>query len=145
MPFVSVTRLRVRALRFLPGFALHAVRTRQQVAAADGFGAGSLLPDRRFTFWTLTLWDSAEDMRAYMTAGAHRVAMPRLMRWCDEASVVHWDQAEASLPSWAEAETRMRGEGRPSKLLHPTADHLAMTFAAARLTGASGIAPVRRG
>jgi heme-degrading monooxygenase HmoA len=141
MPFVSVTRLRVRALRFLPAFFLQAMRTRSQVAAAPGFLAGSLLPDRRWTFWTLTLWDDAASMRAYMTAGAHRIAMPKLMHWCDEASVVHWDQAVAALPTWPEAKARMRSEGRPSKVRHPTADHLAMTFAPARTSNATPITP----
>ena len=82
-------------------------------------------------------------MRAYITTGAHRVAMPKLMQWCDEASIVHWDQAAATLPSWTEAEARMRGEGRPSKVRHPTADHLAMTFAPARMGSGTRIAPRR--
>ncbi len=77
MYFISVTRLRVRSLRFLPAFFLDAARSQRQVAAAPGFLAGSLLPDRRWTFWTLTLWDSADSMRAYMTTGAHRVAAQR--------------------------------------------------------------------
>src|SRR4051812_9245401 len=128
MPFVSVTRLRVRAIRFLPAFFLHTTRTGKQVAAAPGFIDGSLLPDRRWTFWTLTLWDSKESMRSYMTSGAHRAAMPKLMHWCDEASIAHWDQSDVALPSWTNAERRMRGEGRPSKVLHPSVDHLAMTF-----------------
>lgn len=141
MPFVSVTRLRVRALRFLPAFFLHTMRTRSQVAAAPGFLAGSLLPDRRWTFWTLTLWDNKDSMRAYMTSGAHRIAMPKLMDWCDEASVVHWDEAIAVLPTWVEAEARMRGEGRPSKVRHPSADHAAMTFAPPSSTAGASIAP----
>ncbi|WP_116090757.1 DUF3291 domain-containing protein [Sphingomonas crusticola] len=128
MPFVSVTRLRIRALRFLPAFFVQTMRTRSQVAAAPGFLDGGLLPDRQWTFWTLTLWDSAESMRSYITTGAHRIAMPKLMEWCDEASVAHWDQGAAILPGWADAEARMRSEGRPSKVRHPSPDHAAMTL-----------------
>jgi hypothetical protein len=145
MPFVSVTRLRIRALRFLPGFLIQTVRTRSQVAAAPGFLTGALLPDRRWTFWTLTLWDSAESMRAYITTGAHRTAMPQLMHWCDEASVAHWNQADAILPGWTEAEARMRREGRPSKVRHPSADHPGMTFARARTSRATPITPATPG
>ncbi len=116
MPFVSVTRLRIRAFRFLPGFALHAVRTRSQVRRAPGFAGGAILADRGWTFWTLTAWSDEADMRRYILAGAHREAMTRLAHWCDEASVVHWTQAEAGLPCWMEADRRMRAEGRPSKV-----------------------------
>ncbi|HWY07309.1 MAG TPA: hypothetical protein VNY24_10640, partial [Candidatus Acidoferrales bacterium] len=86
MPFISVTRLRVRSLRFMPGFALYVARARSQVRSAAGFQDGSLLADRSLTFWTMTAWDSEESMRRYMTAGSHKKAMPKLMDWCDEAS-----------------------------------------------------------
>ena len=144
MPFVSVTRLRLRSIRYLPGFAIDALRTRSQVAASTGFVSGSLLPDRRLTFWTLTMWDKAESMRAYITSGSHRVAMPKLMHWCDEASIVHWDQPDAAMPDWAEADMRMRRDGRPSKVRHPTPEHLAMAFAPTRLIGAQPIRPTAR-
>jgi hypothetical protein len=90
------------------------------------------LNDRRWAFWTLSVWDGQDSMRAYMTSGAHRAAMPKLLEWCDEASVVHWEQAEAGLPSWIEAEQRMRQDGRPSKVKHPSPDHQALAFAPPR-------------
>ena len=141
MPFVSVTRLRLRSIRFLPVFAVHTLRSIRQVRGSAGFRGGSLLPDRRWTFWTLTVWDDRDAMRAYMTAGAHRTAMPKLLDWCDEASVVHWDDTDPAVPGWATADARMRREGRPSKVRRPSADHAAMTFAAARLTGGGTIRP----
>lgn len=143
MPFISVTRLRIRKWRFLPPFAVMAAKSQGQVQGAGGFRAGSLLPDRRWTFWTLTAWDSEADMRTYMTSGDHRQAMPRLMEWCDEASVVHWSQAESHLPSWADADARMRHEGRPSKVRFPSVNHADMTFDAPRTTRAAPIS-VRR-
>lgn len=144
MAFISVTRLRIRSLRFLPAFAFDAVRTRNQAAEAAGFLGGSLLPDRRWTFWTLTAWDDEASMRAYMLGGSHRTAMPKLMRWCDEASVVHWTQPSDDLPSWTEADRRMRAEGRASKVRHPSPEHANLTFAAPRLTGAAPIRPAAR-
>jgi hypothetical protein len=133
--FVSVTRLRLRSLRFLPGFAVHATRSNAQVRRASGFVAGSLLPDRRLAFWTLTVWDAEASMRAYMVSGAHRAAMPKLLLWCDEASVVHWTTpAPPALPTWAEAARRMRAEGRPSKLRRPSPRHAAMAYDEPRLS-----------
>ena len=130
MPLISVTRLRIRSLRFLPAFGFHAMRANSQLRGAVGFEAGALLPDRRRTFWTLSCWELAEDIRAYMTTGPHRTAMPKLMQWCDEASVVNWEQEKPTLPDWLEADRRMRLEGRPSKVRYPTPEHLGMTFAA---------------
>ncbi len=141
MAFVSITRLRIRALRFLPAFFLHTMRTQSQLRQARGFLAGVLLPDRRWTFWTMTVWDSQEDMRAYMMNGAHKAAMPRLLNWCDEASVAHWEQPDARLPSWEEADARMRQSGRTSKVRHPSPDHAAMTFAAPRIKAGASIRP----
>ncbi len=141
MPFVSITRLRIRALRFLPAFFLHTMRAQRQLRQARGFQAGGLLPDRGWTFWTMTVWDSQEDMRAYMMNGAHRAAMPRLLNWCDEASVAHWEQTDARLPSWEEADLRMRQSGRTSKVRHPSPDHAAMTFAPPRVSAGASIRP----
>jgi len=129
MAFVSVTRLRVRSVRFLPMVFLDFIRTRRQVERAAGFRTGALLADRGWAFWTLTVWDDQASMRRYMTNGSHRVAMPTLLERCDEAAVAHWEQDAAVLPSWAEADRRMRTEGRASKVRHPSSDHAAMRFA----------------
>ncbi len=141
--FVSVTRLRMRSLRFMPAFILDTVRTRLQVTRADGYDGGALLADRRRTFWTMTVWRDQAAMRRYMTTGAHLKAMPKLLEWCDEASVVHWVQAGPALPDWAEAERRMRTEGRASQVRHPSAAHAAMRYAAPRLSGSVPISPRR--
>jgi hypothetical protein len=128
MGFISVTRLRLRSIRYLPAFGIHTTRSLQQVKTAEGFQQGAVLADHRLAFWTLTMWDEQPSMRRYMTAGSHRVAMPRLMKWCDEASVVHWTIHTAILPSWDEADSRMRQEGRTSKVLKPSPDHADLTF-----------------
>jgi hypothetical protein len=141
MAFVSVTRLRIRSLRFMPHFGLLLLGTRRQVTAAPGFQRGSLLADRQLVFWTLTVWDSAQAMRDYMLAGAHRAAMPRLVNWCDEASVVHWDMEGETLPSWPEADRLMRETGRASKVRHPSPRHANLSYLAPRFAAAVPIAP----
>ena len=139
--FFSITRLRIRSLRFLPPFALHTYRSLGQVRRAAGFQGGSLLADRSWTFWTMTGWDSQESMRRYMTTGAHRTAMPHLLDWCDEASVVHWDQPEAVQPSWIEADRRMRESGRASKLRNPSSEHARLNYRPPRVTAGGRIRP----
>ena len=134
MVYVSLTRLRVRSIRFLPFFAVHALRSLRQVKKAQGFQAGALLPDRNWTFWTMTAWDGQESMRRYMTSGDHMRAMPHLMEWCDKASVAHWEQEESALPAWEEADRRMRETGRPSKVKYPSAGHAGLRYREPRTT-----------
>ncbi|WP_082504581.1 DUF3291 domain-containing protein [Methylobacterium sp. Leaf111] len=141
MPFVSITRLRIRSVRFLPGFAVHALRTQRQARKAAGFRAGSILADHAWTFWTMTVWDDEAAMRRYMMAGAHRQAMPKLIHWCDEASLAHWTQPGAGPPSWAEADQRMRADGRPSQVRHPSPHHATLDYRPPRLTRSGPIKP----
>jgi heme-degrading monooxygenase HmoA len=120
MLFVSVTRLRVRALRYLPAFAFNALRAARQAKTAPGNLAVSLLADSNLAFWTRTLWNDQDAMRAFMLSGAHRRMMPRLPDWCDEASVAHWTQDSLETPSWLEVHGRMQTQGRRSKVNHPS-------------------------
>jgi len=126
-------------VRFMPLFAWHALRSNQQVQRAEGFLHGALLPDREWTFWTMTAWESQEAMRGYMLAGDHKKAMPHLMEWCDEASVAHWEQEAAVLPSWEEADRRMRTTGRASKVKYPSAAHAGLSYREPRTTRAAAI------
>ena len=141
MIFISLTRLRIRSPQFLPLFFVYLLTTLRQVRRAQGFQHGALLADRRWTFWTLTAWDSQESMRNYMTAGSHKKVMPRLLDWCNEASVAHWIQHAEELPSWTEADRRMRESGRASKVRHPSPHHASLTYDAPRTTGTASIRP----
>lgn len=144
MTFVSITRLRIRSVRFLPAFMVDTWQSMRQVKRAAGYRGGALLADRQRTYWTMTAWDDAAAMRAYMTSGPHRRAMPKLMRWCDQASIAHWTQDGDTLPDWHEADRRMRSEGRVSKVHHAAAGHDPMTFDAPRVTGGVSLRPTRQ-
>lgn len=135
MSLVSVTRFRLRAIRFLPFFALHANRTIAQIRKADGFLAGAVQRDAALAFWTMTVWRDEHAMRAYGASGAHRKAMPHLVEWGDEASVVHWHQPGRDLPDWPEAARRLRAEGRVLALRHPAPHAAAGGFAEPQMSG----------
>lgn len=139
MYFISLTRLRIRSIRFLPFFAVHTYRSLEQVKKAAGFQSGAVLRDRNWTFWTMTVWESQERMRQFMTAGAHKTAMAHLLDWCDEASVAHWTQEESSMPSWEEADGKMRNSGRASKVRNPSPRHASLTYREPRTSGAFSI------
>jgi hypothetical protein len=120
MAVVSITRLRIRSWRFMPGFAFYALQTRSQARDAQGNRGVEVLREPGNVFWTATLWDSEAAVKQYMLAGAHGKAMRRLMHWCDEAAVARWVQDSPSLPDWQEAHRRMQSEGRPSKVRFPS-------------------------
>jgi len=123
MALISVTRLRVRAFRYFPGFLFFALVSARQARRARGNLGSSLLADAKRTFWTLTAWEDEASMREFMMAPPHRRAMPRLLDWCDEASVSHWLQESPELPDWREAHRRLVAEGRRSKVRHPSPAH----------------------
>jgi hypothetical protein len=74
-------------------------------------------------------------MRDFMTSGAHRRAMPKLLDWCDEASIGHWHQETSDLPDWEEAHRRMVIDGRTSKVRHPSADQQARRIPGPKVRG----------
>lgn len=125
---VSVTRLRVRSWRYLPGFFIAAIRAALQARRAEGSLAVSLLAEARHAFWTYTLWSDEAAMRAYVMSGAHGAIMPRLLEWCDEAAVGRWITDSAQQPSWHEVWERIRREGRASRVKHPSEAHSRFDF-----------------
>jgi hypothetical protein len=120
MAIVSVTRLQVRSLRFLPPFVFYSLLSTRQVRRAAGFRAGWLGNESARAFWTATTWDSLDAMRAYRNSAPHRNAMKKLLHWCDEASYVHWEQERVEPPGPETAFQRLGGEGKVSKVLHPS-------------------------
>jgi hypothetical protein len=121
MPFVSITRLRVRRWRYLPQFLVQSIRAARQAKRAAGNLAVSILRDADRAFWTRTVWSDEAAMRSFMQSGVHRRVMARLPEWCNEAALVHWVQDDKEPPSWAEAHRRLELEGRRSRVNHPTA------------------------
>jgi heme-degrading monooxygenase HmoA len=120
MPFVSITRLRVRRWRYLPQFMFQSIRAANQAKRAPGSIAVSVLRDADRAFWTRTVWRDETAMRSFMQLGVHRRVVSRLPEWCDEAAVVHWGQDGKEQPSWAEAHRRLQGEGRRSRVSYPS-------------------------
>lgn len=138
MAFISVTRLRVRSIFYLPQFFWHTFKSQKQAKRAHGMLGGRLLLESRWTFWTMTAWESEAAMRAFRSSGAHMKAMPKLLDWCDEASYAHWEQESAELPSWAEGRRRMVAEGKLSKVNNPSAAQLAKRIAEPQRGGSEG-------
>ena len=120
MPFVSITRLRVRSWQCVPGFLIQSLRAAFQAKRAGGNLEVSVLRDADRAFWTRTVWSDEAAMRAFMQSGVHRRIMRRLPEGCNEAALVHWVQDDKEAPSWAEAHRRLELAGRRSRVNHPT-------------------------
>ena len=144
MALISVTRLHLRSARYLVPFAWHTFRSARQARRAPGFLGGWLAGDAARGSWTITAWRDEAAMRAYRNTVAHFRAMPKLLDWCDEASVVHWQQGAPTLPDMAEASRRMVAEGRVSKVNHPSPAHAAKRIAAQAPRVAFRLAPAAR-
>jgi len=121
MPLISVTRLRVRSLIYLPAFLWDTFQSVRQAERSPGFLGGRLLVNAGYVFWTMTAWADEAAMNAFRAGGAHRRAMPKLLNWCNEAAVVHWTQDSPEIPAWQQAQQHMSEKGKLSKVNHPSA------------------------
>jgi len=125
---ICVTRLRLRSIRFLFSLYWKTRKLRRSLEEAPGFLMGKLLADRHRAFWTMSMWEDLDSMRAFRNSRAHAGIMPNAARWCDEASVVHWETQADELPDWDEAHRRMSESGKPSPLKFPSADYKARRY-----------------
>ncbi len=124
MARISITRLRLRKVLYLIPFIWYAQRSQAQALRAEGcFGAQ--VRRHQGAFWTLTSWRDQAAMRAFMLSGAHRTVMPKLVSWCDEASLAHWTQEGTELPPWSEGEKHLAASGRTSLVAYPSPAHAA--------------------
>jgi len=120
MPVVSVTRLRLASPWSLPAFLVYAALTSRQTRRSPGFLAGWLGNEPPLAFWTSTVWQSADAVRAFRASGAHLKAMPKLLRWCDEAAFARWEQPDDQVPDATCAYERLAREGRLSNVFRPS-------------------------
>src|SRR5580704_8598910 len=95
----------------MPAFFVQSLRSAWQAKSEIGCLAVAVLRDTGNAFWTRTVWENEDAMRAFMLSGVHQRGMHRLREWCDEASVVHWLQKSPQPPSWDEAHRQMQRDG----------------------------------
>lgn len=122
---VSITRLRVRSIFYMPLFILHAMRTMMQAQRAEGIQGVETRIEKNNVIWTKTVWSDEAAMKRYRGAGAHQVAMRLLSEICSEAAYARWGQETPGLPTWEEAHQRILRDGKLSKVKHPSALHVA--------------------
>src|SRR2546430_17055789 len=125
MPIVSVTRLHLRSLRFLPVFSWYTFTTTRQAKQTPGNLGVKVRKTNGLEFWTLTIWRTIEAMKKFMFASPHKEAMQKLPYWCDEASFTEWEQSGTEWASWEQAAQKLSAIGRLAKVLYPSGEQKA--------------------
>ena len=120
MPFVSITRLRVKSIFFLIPFMRANEASVKDLKESRGLLKGKELIDKKLTFWTITIWENEESMKGFRGSSSHRNAMQQLPKWCNEASYHHWVQEHDEFPSWSTISEKLFSEGRLSKVRNPS-------------------------
>jgi hypothetical protein len=120
MAIISVTRLRLRSLRFLPGFLWYTRRSMKQAKRTPGNLGVRTRKTKGLAFWTLAMWRDNQAIRSFVPASPHKEAMQKLPHWCDEAVFADWEQDTADWPPWAAATERLAATGRLVDVLHPS-------------------------
>ena len=128
MPRLVVTRLRLRDPQFFDDFFAAAVAVVEQAKASEGNLAAEVLGEASNTYWTGTAWEDEDSMRSFMRREPHLSTMGRIDEWCDEATFVNWDQADAQLPAWDLAHRRLCADGEVVRLPHESAENASRAF-----------------
>jgi hypothetical protein len=85
MPFVSITRLRVRSWSYVPAFVVQTLRIARQAARADGNLAVKLLRDRYLGWRTITfMWLMLTSRSIRSTSACHSFTMAPTSLSCAE-------------------------------------------------------------
>ena len=120
MAIISVTRLRLRSMRFFPAFFWYTRRSIWQAKRTPGNLGARVRKTNGLAFWTLSIWSNDAAIRAFVPASPHREAMQKLPHWCDEAAFADWEQDSSDWPSWETASEKLSTAGRLVNVLYPS-------------------------
>lgn len=63
--------------------------------------------------WTLSVWESEEDMAAFVMSNAHQDAIEQMAELSRPSTVVMWHVESSEMPlDWADAEAQLQAQGR---------------------------------
>ena len=130
MPFIVVTRLRLRNPAFFDEFFASAVAVMEQATNAEGNLGADVLAEANNTYWTRSAWQERDLMARFVGSQPHLGTMDRLDEWCDEATFVDWEQASAELPDWRDGYERLVADGHVASLTRGTDAHHTRDFPA---------------
>lgn len=105
---IAVGRLSLKAGTGRLRFLWHTLRSQWQAKRAPGCSHAATRREEGNIFWSLSVWQTPEAMRAYRSSGAHLRAMQVTRQITGRADFVHWQSD--SIPGWDEAMSRAKQE-----------------------------------
>lgn len=115
---VFASQLPSVGLTSVPAFMRHTRAITKQLRQAKGLFAYCLRADLlQHRFWTLSVWQDDDSLRAFVRAEPHSNTMGALASRTKDPKFTRWTtQTPLPLPSWEEVESRLsRGAGLPVK------------------------------
>ncbi|MBY8869547.1 MULTISPECIES: DUF3291 domain-containing protein [Streptomyces] len=106
---VMASRLEVRSLKDVPKFFLRSLAAWKQVRTAPGALGASLIADPLArTFWTLSAWETREQLYAYAKAEPHHTIVKGLRSTMRQSVFTFWEVPVGELPiTWTDAKRRI--------------------------------------
>jgi hypothetical protein len=128
MPVAVVTRLRLRSHDLLDEFFVASVSVLEQAKVSPGYLGADAIAEANDVWWTVSVWQDRDAMRAFVGADPHLGVMSRVDDWCDEATFAEWVQDSAELPDWNTSYQRVVAEGQSASLTNGSAANDDRTF-----------------
>ncbi len=107
--FITVTSIKLRSVWYFFKLSLNGMRIVKQTKHEKGFikmkntGFGYL-------HYTLSAWQSEEDIKRFSRSGAHLAAMKETRNISTEVKIYTYSAAE--MPAWKEAKNLLNEKGR---------------------------------
>jgi uncharacterized membrane protein len=112
---VQASVLRLRRFRDVPAFMAAALRLQGEFSDSPGAIEMSLrAAPLRGTFWTLSHWRSAADLRGFVAHPAHVDVMRRFRPAMRSSNFVTWHATDDVPPTWDDAARLITAERRPN-------------------------------
>ncbi|MEU9129209.1 DUF3291 domain-containing protein [Kitasatospora sp. NPDC048540] len=111
---VMASRLEVRSFKDVPRFFLKSLAAWKQVRTAPGaLGASLIAQPLKRTFWTLSAWETRQDLYTYAKTEPHYSVMTSLRPTMKDSTFTFWEVPVEQLPiTWADAKQHLADQAQ---------------------------------
>jgi hypothetical protein len=142
MPYLSMTRLKLRSPRYLPSFLIYNSQIVEEIRVSHGFLKGKQSATLNLSMWTATLWNSYVDLQRFYRTGSHAKVMSQIDMWSSEAASGNREVYSLDIPSWQSIGLFLTESGHFLNLKNPSHKHQERTIQAPRFLVTVPITPL---